>query len=86
MRISLLFYGATTVVWPPSGLRVRIVTRGPAALVPAESRGSIHSASCGPSGSMEKNGKCGRHPKAETSRVAIRELLQGSVPGIHQVC
>ena len=39
--MSLSFYGATTVVWPPSGLRVRIVTRGPAVLVPAESRGSI---------------------------------------------
>ena len=39
--ISLSFYGATTVVWPPSGLCVRIVTHRPAALVPAESRGSI---------------------------------------------
>ena len=45
----------------------------------------VDSSSCVPSGPTAPNGKCGRHPEAETSRITRLEVLQGALPGIYQL-
>ena len=46
----------------------------------------LHTASCGPSGPMAPNGKCGGYPEAATFRITGGEVLQGAAPGLHQLC